>query len=229
MRPSSPALPLSEAQRAVLETLARSTAAQHREVLTARALLLAATGMANTAIGKSVGVSPTTVSAWRQRFAEDGLAGLGAVRPGRGRKPTISDDKVAEIVRATVQDTPEGETHWSCRSMAKAQGVKPRHGATDLVGPGAQTPSGGDVQAVQRSYLRGETHRRGRALPRPARQGGGAVPGREVQIQALDRSQPSLPLKKGRAGTMTHDYKRNGTTTLFAALDVATGTVIGQC
>ena len=229
MRPSSPALPLSEAQRAVLETLARSTAAQHREVLTARALLLAATGMANTAIGKSVGVSPTTVSAWRQRFAEDGLAGLGAVRPGRGRKPTISDDKVAEIVRATVQDTPEGETHWSCRSMAKAQGVSPATvqriwSALALKPHQVETFKLSNDPTFEEKLIDVV----GLYLDPPDR----AVVlclDEKSQIQALGRTQPSLPLKKGRAGTMTHDYKRNGTTTLFAALNVATGTVIGKC
>ena len=91
--------------------------------MTARALLLAAEGVANTAIGRQVGVSPTTVASWRHRFREGGLAGLGVVRPGRGRKPTIRDENVAQIVRATLQDTPPGQTHRSCRSMAKAQGV----------------------------------------------------------------------------------------------------------
>ena len=93
-------MPLSLGQRAVLETLARSTASQHREVVAARALLLAADGVANTAIGARVGVSPTTVVSWRERFREEGLAGLGVVRPGRGRKPTIDERRVAFIPRA---------------------------------------------------------------------------------------------------------------------------------
>src|SRR5690606_2090639 len=90
-----------------------------------RALLLAAEGLANTAIGEQVGVAASTVRAWRIRFAEDGLVGVSTIRPGRGRKPSISDDKIAEIVHATLHETPPGETHWSCRSMAKAQGVSP--------------------------------------------------------------------------------------------------------
>jgi transposase len=222
-------MPLSLGQRAVLETLAKSTAAQHREVVAARALLLAADGVANTAIGERVGVSPATVVSWRERFREEGLAGLGVVRPGRGRKPTIDEHLVAEIVRATLHDTPVGATHWSCRSMAKAQGVSPAsvqriwsglalkpHQVTtfklsndpafeeklvDVVGLYLDPPEKAIVLCVDE----------------------------KSQIQALDRTQPSLPLKKGRAGTMTHDYKRNGTTTLFAALDVASGKVIGRC
>ena len=222
-------MPLSFGQRAVLEALARSTAAQHREVVAARALLLAADGVANTVIGARVGVSPATVVSWRERFGEEGLAGLGVVRPGRGRKPTIDERRVAEIVRATLHETPVGATHWSCRSMAKAQGVSPAsvqriwsglalkpHQVTtfklsndpafeeklvDVVGLYLDPPEKAIVLCVDE----------------------------KSQIQALDRTQPSLPLKKGRAGTMTHDYKRNGTTTLFAALDVASGTVIGRC
>ena len=229
MRPPVPPLPLSDGQRDVLRTLARSTLSAHREVVTARCLLLAAEGAANTAIGARVGVSPTTVASWRERFVEEGLAGLGTVRPGRGRKPTITAEKVAEIVRATLADTPRGETHWSCRSMAKAQGVSPasvqriwselglkphqvatfklsndprfEEKLTDVVGLYLDPPEKAVVLCVDE----------------------------KSQIQALDRTQPSLPLKRGRAGTMTHDYKRNGTTTLFAALDVATGAVIGQC
>jgi transposase len=229
MRPPTPPLPLTDGQRDVLETLAKTTSAEHREVITARALLLAGDGVANTAIAVEVGVSPATVSSWRARFVEDGLAGIGVVRPGRGRKPSISDEQIAEIVRATLQDTPPGQTHWSTRTMAKAQGVspatvqriwselglKPHQVDTfklsndpnfdaklvDVVGLYLDPPDNAIVLCMDE----------------------------KSQIQALDRTQPSLPMKKGRGATMTHDYKRNGTTTLFAALDVATGKVIGQC
>jgi transposase len=220
---------ISDEHRAVLETLLRSQTAAHRDVQRARVVLLASDGIANTHIAAEVGVSPATVKAWRERFCDEGLAAFGGVRPGRGRKPTISQQKVAEIVRATLQDTPPGETHWSCRSMAKAQGVsaatvqriwsarglKPHRVRTfklsndkrfeeklvDIVGLYLCPPENAIVLCMDE----------------------------KSQIQALDRTQASLPIKKGRAGTMTHDYKRNGTTTLFAALDVLTGTVIGQC
>lgn len=229
MRPATPPLPLTDAQREVLERLARSRSSQHREVVTARALLAAADGRANTAIGHDLGVSPTTVAAWRERFAEDGLAGLGVVRPGRGRKPTISDAQIAEIVRATCEDTPPGATHWSCRSMAKAQGVSPatvqRIWSTLGLKPHqvdtfkvSNDPAFEDkLVDVVGLYLD------------PPDKAVVLCMDEKSQIQALDRTQPSLPMKKGRGGTMTHDYKRNGTTTLFAALEVATGKVIGQC
>jgi hypothetical protein len=118
-------MPLNETHREVLERLSRSGVASHREVARARALLLAADGVANTRIAETLSVSPTTVKAWRARYAEAGLTQLGPVRPGRGRKASITMEKVAEIVRSTLRETPPGETHWSCRSMAQAHGVSP--------------------------------------------------------------------------------------------------------
>jgi len=229
MRSATAAMPLTEGQREVLEKLARSHTARHRDVQRAKALLLAADGIANTRIGADLGVSPTTVSNWRERFAADGLKGIGVVRQGRGRKPSIPPEKVQAIVHATLHEKPAGETHWSCRSMAKAQGVSPatvqriwsarelkphrvktfklsndkrfEEKLVDVVGLYLNPPENAIVLAMDE----------------------------KSQIQALDRTQASLPMKPGRAGTMTHDYKRNGTTTLFAALDVLTGSVIGQC
>jgi len=125
MRPATPPMPLTDSQREILESLSRSHTAPHREVQRARALLLAGQGLANTGIAAQVGVSPSTVLAWRDRFAEQGLAKFGAVAKGRGRKPTISAEKIAEIVRATQETVPPGHTHWSCRTMGKAQGVSP--------------------------------------------------------------------------------------------------------
>ena len=213
----------------MLEKLARSRSSQHREVVTARVLLAAADGRANTAIGRELGVSPTTVASWRDRFSEDGLAGLGVVRPGRGRKPTIGDEQIAEIVRATCEDTPPGATHWSCRTMAKAQGVSPATVQRIWSTLGLK-PHQVDTFKVSNDPKFEEklVDVVGLYLNPPDK----AVVlcmDEKSQIQALDRTQPSLPMKKGRGGTMTHDYKRNGTTTLFAALEVATGKVIGQC
>jgi hypothetical protein len=195
----------------------------------ARALLMAADGIANTRIAGDVDVSVATVRSWRERFAEDGLAKFGEVRAGRGRKPTISEEKVAEIVGLTLHSTPAGHTHWSCRTMADrvgvspatvqriwdARGLKPHRVETFKLSTDPQFEE--KLIDVVGLYL--------------------APPDKAVvlcmdeksQIQALDRTQPSLPMIRGRAGTMTHDYQRNGTTTLFAALDVATGTVFGQC
>ena len=125
MRPATPPMPLTDSQREILESLSRSRTAPHREVQRARALLFAGRGLANTGIAAQVGVSPSTVLAWRNRFAEQGLVKFGEVAQGRGRKPGISAEKIAEIVRATQESVPPGHTHWSCRTMGKAQGVSP--------------------------------------------------------------------------------------------------------
>jgi transposase len=195
----------------------------------ARALLMAADGFASTRIASEVDVSPATVASWRERFSEDGMKNFFAVRAGRGRKPSIPVSKVDEIVHLTLHDTPPGERHWSCRTMAararvsssavqrswSARGLRPHRIETfklsndprfeeklvDVVGLYLNPPDKAVVLCMDE----------------------------KSQIQALDRTQPSLPIKRGRAGTMTHDYKRNGTTTLFAALDLLTGSVIGQC
>jgi len=229
MRLPTPPLPMSEAHREVLERLSRSGVTSHREVARARALVLAADGVANTQIAESVGVCATTVKAWRERYAEDGLKELGAVRPGRGRKATITDEKVAEIVRATLLEKPAGETHWSCRSMAKAHGVSPATVQRIWSARGLQP------HRVDTFKLSNDPHFEEKLIDvvglylNPPEKAVVLCMDEKSQIQALDRTQASLPMKKGRAGTMTHDYKRNGTTTLFAALDVLTGSVIGQC
>src|SRR4051812_18979379 len=229
MRPPTPPLPLSDEQREVLERLSRSQIAAHREVQRARALLLAGDGEPNTAIGGLLDVSPTTVKNWRERFAGEGLKGLGGVRAGRGRKPSISREKVAEIVHATLHETPPAETHWSCRSMAKAHGVSPATVQRIWSARGLQP------HRVKTFKLSNDTHFEDKLVDicglylDPPEQAVVLCMDEKSQIQALDRTQASLPIKPGRAGTMTHDYKRNGTTTLFAALDVLTGTVIGQC
>src|SRR3984885_8387812 len=123
MRPASPPLELPGATREVLEALSKSATAPHREVVRAKALLLAAEGVANTAIGARLGVSPTSVVAWRERFAADGLTRFAQVREGRGRKPQIPQARIDESVQLTQHSKPEGQTHWSCRTMAKATGV----------------------------------------------------------------------------------------------------------
>jgi transposase len=125
MRSPTAPLPLAAGLREVLEKLSRARSAKHHDVQRARALLLAADGVANTQIGAELGVSPTSVSNWRARFADEGLALFGPIRQGRGRKPSIPKEKVEEIVQATLHERPEAETHWSCRTMAKAQGVSP--------------------------------------------------------------------------------------------------------
>jgi len=229
MRPATPALQLTDSQREVLERLARSSTAKHREVQRARVLLMAGDGQPNTGIATHVGVSPTTVKAWRERFGEEGLKGFGGVRAGRGRKPSINREKVEEIVRATLNDKPEGETHWSCRTMARAQGVSPATVQRIWSARGLKP------HRIKTFKLSNDKRFEEKLVDvvglylNPPEQAVVLCMDEKSQIQALDRTQASLPMKKGRAGTMTHDYKRNGTTTLFAALDVLSGAVIGQC
>lgn len=220
---------MTDCQREVLEKLARSRGAPHRDVQRARVLLMAGEGEANTQIAKAAGISPTTVKSWRDRFAEEGLTALGAVRPGRGRKPRIAGEKITEIVRATLHDTPPGETHWSCRTMAQAHGVSPATVQRIWSARGLKP------HRTKTFKLSGDPHFEEKLVDvvglylNPPEKAVVLCMDEKSQIQALDRTQPSLPMKKGRAGTMTHDYKRNGTTTLFAALDVLSGSVIGQC
>jgi transposase len=229
MRAPTPPLKVTESQRAVLETLSRSQTAAHRDVQRAKALLMASDGFATTRIASEIGVSPATVTRWREGFDRDGLKASVKVAPGRGRKPSISSEKVAEIVEATLHEKPPGETHWSCRSMARAHGVS--HTTVQKI----WSARGLRPHRVETFKLSTDPRFEekladvvGLYLNPPER----AIVlsmDEKSQIQALDRTQPSLPIKPGRAGTMTHDYKRNGTTTLFAALDVLTGSVIGQC
>ncbi len=229
MRTSTPPLQITASQRAVLEKLSRSGVAAHRDVTRAQALLLAAEGMAGTHIAAEVRVSPATVKSWRDRFGQEGLSSLGGVRPGRGRKPQLSDEKVAEIVHATLHEKPEGETHWSCRTMAKAQGVSPATVQRIWAARGLKP------HLIKTFKLSNDPRFEEKLIDvvglylNPPEKAVVLCMDEKSQIQALDRSQASLPIKKGRAGTMTHDYKRNGTTTLFAALDVLSGEVIGQC
>ena len=209
--------------------LARSTTAAYREVRRAQALLMAADGLPNVQIAAAVAVTPVTVRAWRARFAEEGLARFAEVREGRGRKPSIPAETVNEIVRVTLHEAPPGATHWSTRAMAarvgvsrdtvhrvwRARGLQPHRVETFKLSTDPRFEE--KLVDVVGLYLN------------PPEKAVVLCLDEKSQVQALDRTQPSLPMKKGRAGTMTHDYKRNGTTTLFAALNVLTGAVIGQC
>ena len=229
MRPPTAALVMSDGQREILEDLASSRTAPHREVVRAKALLLAGQGVATTAIASRLGVSAASVTSWRTRFGTDGLAKFGRVREGRGRKPSISAEQVEAIVHATLHDKPPGETHWSCRSMAKAQGVSKATVQRIWKARGLQP------HRVETFKLSNDKRFEDKLVDvvglylNPPEKAVVLCMDEKSQIQALDRTQPSLPMKKGRAGTMRHDYKRNGTTTLFAALNVLTGVVIGRC
>src|ERR1700750_66594 len=139
MRQPVPALEMSAGQREVLESLGRSQSGAHREVVRAKALLMAADGVANTAIARSLSVSPASVKSWRDRVAEEGLAKLGQGRKGRGRKPSIPQSKIDEIIDLTQNYRPKGETHWSCRTMAAAAGGSQKTGGAGWARGGAKT------------------------------------------------------------------------------------------
>jgi transposase len=188
----------------------------------ARVLLLAGDGVSNSEISARVGVSRPTVLAWRGQFEEDGLAGFGEVAKGRGRKPSIPDEKVTEIVELTLHAKPEGQTQWSCRSMADKVGVSPASVQRIWSARGLKP------HLVKTFKLSRDPRFEEKLVDvvglylNPPEKSVVLCMDEKSQIQALDRTQASLPMKKGRAGTMTHDYKRNGTTTLFAALNVLT-------
>lgn len=228
MRPAA-ALVVSEGQREALEVIARAQSTPYRQVQRARVLLLAADGVANARIAEQAAITVTTVRSWRSRFEQEGLAKLGNVREGRGRKPAIAQDTIDEIVRLTQHCLPVGQTHWSCRTMAAQVGVSPATVQRVWAARGFKP------HLVKTFKLSNDPRFEEKLIDVvglylcPPDNAIVLCLDEKSSVQALDRSQPSLPMTKGRAATMTHDYKRNGTTTLFAALDVLTGKVIGDC
>ncbi len=166
-----PALAMSDGQRESLEVLARAQSAPHRQVQRARALLMAADGVANTRIAARVGVTAVTVRAWRKRFGEDGLAKLGEVREGRGPKPSIPAETVEAIVEATLHSRPTGQTHWSTRTMAKQFGVSRSTVHEIWSARGLKPHLVEDVQGLHRPGVRGEARRRGGSVSGSARSG----------------------------------------------------------
>ncbi|GAC1541393.1 MAG: IS630-like element ISMsm2 family transposase [Acidimicrobiales bacterium] len=210
--------------------MALSTSLPHRTVVQAKALLMAADGIANNEIARRCDVSCESVRAWRNRFAVDGVAGVGKIRPGRGRKPWLPDGTVAEVVRVTLEEGPDDtSTHWTTRSLAKRLGIG-KDSVARIWADHHLKPWRTDTFKVSNdpNFEAKLVDVVGLYMDPPER----AVVfsfDEKTQCQALDRTQPSLPMRPGRAGTMTHDYKRNGTTDLFAALNIATGEVLTDC
>lgn len=220
---------LTEAERDQLKKWSRGRSTPARLVQRAKIVLLAAEGTENKDIASQLQCTRRTASRWRNRFAQLRLSGIEKDAPRAGRKASVREKKEAEIVRKTTQETPPGATHWSTRTMAAAVGVskatvqrvwrdnglKPHRTKTFKVSNDPQFAE--KLVDVVGLYLNPPEH----ALVLSCDE--------KSQIQALDRTQKSLPMFPGRLGTMTHDYKRHGTTTLFAALSVADGTLITQC
>lgn len=217
---------LSADEHRQLTRLARASTSSVRQARRAQIVLLAAEGMQNDQIARRVGVGRVQVGRWRTRYAQDGWAAVAQDRP-RGGRPVEVD--AAEIVRLTTRTQPAAATHWSTRSLAEQAGVSDttvwrvwkQHGLKPhRVRPFKVSRDPEFVEKLEDIvglYLAPPEH----ALVLCCDE--------KSQIQALDRTQPGLPLKPGRAQTMTHDYKRHGTTTLFAALSMLDGQVIGQC
>jgi transposase len=219
---------LSEAERRELESLARAHKTGQAMARRARIVLAAASGLENKAIGAEVGADANTVSKWRRRFATHRLDGLlDEPRPGTPR--TIGDDAIADTIRLTLEATPAGATHWSLRSMARAVGYAPSTIHRIWRAFGLQ-PHRSETFKLSNDPLFVEKVRDivGLYLAPPDRALVLCVD-EKSQIQALDRTQPLLPMRPGQAERRTHDYTRHGTTSLFAALDIATGAVIGRC
>ncbi len=197
--------------------------------LRCRIVLAAAAGHSDTAIAEQLDVNRKTITLWRTRFGEQGLESLWEVAPGRGRKPTYGADKIQQILEKTLQTKPQGMTQWSCRLLATEVGISKSTinnvWQSHNLKPHRVKPF---KLSRDRRFLEKLTDVVGLYL-NPPRQAIVLCVDEKSQIQALDRTQPGLPLKKGRYGTMTHDYKRNGTTTLFAALELLQGKVVGQC
>jgi transposase len=223
------AVVLSETDRIQLQKWVQAQFTPQQVALRSRVLLMAAEGKQDLEIASELDVNRHTPALWRKRFAAEGLDGIWEIQAGRGRKPSYDEDKVAAIVEATLQTKPKGSTHWSCRTMARAQNVS-KNTVNRLWQQYHLKPHRTRTFKLSRDirFLEKLTDVVGLYLNPPDRSLVLCID-EKSQIQALDRTQPGLPLKKGRCGTFTHDYVRHGTTTLFAALEILEGKVIGQC
>ena len=225
----APTVTLTDELRQTLEQWARGRSLPARQVERARIVLLAAAGRQDLEIAVELRISNQKAARWRKRFLAAGITGLEKDAPRPGRTPSIAAAMVEKVIRTTTQERPRNATHWSTRTMAtqvgiseasvrriwKAHGLKPHLVETFKV---SNDPDfAGKLEAIVGLYLNPPEH----ALVLCCDE--------KSQIQALDRTQPGLPLKRGRGETMTHDYKRNGTATLFAALNTLDGQVISLC
>ena len=220
---------LSPEQRTALERMARQHSLPLRVVERARIVLLAGDGLENKQIAQRLHMTQEKAARWRKRFLAGGITALQRDAPRSGKPRTITDQEVKKVVERTLHHKPANATHWSTRTMARAAGIseasvrriwrahglKPHRVRTFKLSRDPEFTE--KLEDIVGLYLRPPEH----AMVLCADE--------KSQIQALDRTQPGLPMKRGRCGTMTHDYKRNGTATLFAALDTLEGEVISMC
>lgn len=221
---------LRDGDRDALMRLVRSRTTEHRVIERARIVLASADGLKNEAICATLGVSHFTVRRWLDRYDAEGLPGLLQDRPRSGRPKEITPEQISEVVRLTQQGPPAGRgTHWSLRTLAPVVGLSRDSVRRIWKDHGLQPHRVRTFKLSRDPRFVEKLHDVvGLYLNPPERAVVFSVDAK-TQIQALDRTQPGLPLKKGRAGTMTHDYKRHGTTTLFAALNLASGEIVAEC
>ena len=224
-----PRLDLQESDERQLREWTSAFGTPQQVALRCRIVLAAAEGLSDYEIAAQLETNRKTVMLWRGRFHQDGSGSLWEVAAGRGRKATYGPEKIHAIVDTTLRGKPKGMTHWSCRTLAAAQGVG-KSTINNIWQSHNLKPHLAKTFKLSRDarFLEKLTDVVGLYL-NPPQQAIVLCVDEKSQIQALDRTQPGLPLKKGRCGTMTHDYKRNGTTTLFAALEVLRGRVVGEC
>jgi transposase len=227
--PAAPKLILTESERKQALALSRHRGTPKGILLRINIILGASEGIANHVLARNLETSLPTVLLWRRRFESDGLAGILEDRPRSGRPKEIPEERETAIVEATIHTTPRDATHWSIRTMAAMQKVSPatvqRIWKKHKLQPHrvesfkfSNDPEfAGKVRDIVGLYLN------------PPDKAVVLSVDEKSQIQALDRTQPILPLRPGLPERQTHDYERHGTTTLFAALNVLEGTVIGQC
>ncbi|MEO6997351.1 MAG: IS630 family transposase [Terracoccus sp.] len=220
------ALSMTDEQRAELEEISRSSVLPHRKVVQAKALLWAGEGVSNQENARRSGVTSDAIRRWRKRFDDKGIDGVGTIAKGRGRKPWLPAGTTEQVLEATRSDTPPGgATHWSTRSMAAHLGI-----GKDSV---AQIwhDHGLKPWKVDTFKISTDPHFEEKLVDvvglymNPPERAAVFSFDEKTQCQALDRTQPSLPMKRGRGASMTHDYKRHGTIDLFAAMNIATGQV----
>lgn len=228
MRVARPVV-LTEEQHQTLTTLSRSRTSPARLVERSRIVLLAAEGQENQQIAAALAITPEKVARWRNRFLEGGVTALEKDAPRPGRPRVITAANVRALIHKTTQEKPDNATHWSTRTMAKAAGISEKSVRRIWRQHGLKPHQVRNFKVSNDPQLAPKLERIVGLYLNPPEHAIVLCVDEKSQIQALDRSQPGLPLKPGRCGTMTHDYKRNGTATLFAALNTLDGSVISMC
>jgi len=224
---------LSELERKEIEKAVSSSITPFRLIKRAKAILLAANHVPSYQIAEQLNVSKDTVGNWRKRYYKQRFKGISLDRPrgkNHGGKLTSVQKELAQaIIRKTTQEKPEGATHWSTRTMAQAVGTT--HSFVNRVWQraGLKPHLYKHFKISNDPHFEEKLHDVIGLYMNPPENAVVFCVDEKSSIQALDRTQPGLPMKKGRCGTLTHDYKRHGTSTLFAALNTATGEVIGEC